>query len=79
MLVSKLPFSRIVREIIQGLSKHAQTFRFTRTALLALQEAFEAFIVTTFEDANMCAAHAKRVTLFEKDIDLVSKLNKKGW
>lgn len=74
LLVSKLPFSRLVRQIIQGLSKNAKIYRFSRNALLALQEAFEAFIVTLFENGNMCAAHAKRVTLFEKDINLVKKL-----
>ena len=39
-------------------------------ALLALQEAVEAYVVNLCEDANLCAVHAKRVTLMSKDIQM---------
>lgn len=79
LLVSKLPFSRMVREIILNSTRGGESYRFTRTSLLAIQEAFEAFIVSLFEDANHCAVHANRVTLFMKDIDLVKKISKQQW
>ncbi len=48
--------------------------RFTKDALLTLQEAVEAYMVTVFEDANLCAVHAKRVTIMPKDIRLARRL-----
>lgn len=43
-------------------------------AILALQEASEAFLVHLFEDANLCAIHAKRVTIQTKDIQLARRI-----
>ena len=43
-------------------------------ALLALQEEAEAYIVNLFEDANLCAIHAKRVKLMPKDIQLAKRI-----
>jgi histone H3 len=67
LLVWKLPFQRLVREI-------AQNFRcdvkFQSTALLVLQEAAEAYLVGLFEDTNLAAIHAKRVTILPKDLQL---------
>jgi len=41
---------------------------------LAIQEAAEAYMTSLFEDANLCAIHAKRVTLMSKDIDLARRI-----
>lgn len=61
LLIRKLPFCRLVREITQD-NEYYRT-RWTAEALVALQEACEAFIVGLFEDVNLCALHAKRVTI----------------
>ena len=67
LLIRKLLFQRLVKEI-------AQQFRidlwFQSTALLALQEAAEDFLVHMFEDVNLYCIHAKRVTIQPKDIRL---------
>lgn len=44
------------------------------TAILALQEASEAYLVSLFEDTNLCAIHAKRVTIMPKDIQLARRI-----
>ena len=51
-----------------------QNYRWTAGALQALHEAAEHFVITLLENANMCAIHAKRVTVSQKDIELVIKL-----
>ena len=71
LLVRKLPFQRLVREISQDFKTD---MRYQSTALLALQEAAEAYTVTLFEDTNLCAIHAKRVTIMPKDIQLVRRI-----
>ncbi|TQN72647.1 histone H3-like centromeric protein hH3v [Colletotrichum shisoi] len=58
LLLRQLPFSRLVREIAES----------------ALQEAAEAFLVHLFEDTNLCAIHAKRVTIMQKDIQLARRI-----
>ncbi|KAM9307198.1 histone H3-like centromeric protein A [Pholidichthys leucotaenia] len=72
LLLRKGPFSRLVREVCQGFSREA--LRWQVYALLALQEAAEAFLVMLFSDANLCAIHAKRVTLFPRDIQLARRI-----
>ncbi|XP_041932304.1 histone H3-like centromeric protein A [Alosa alosa] len=72
LLLRKAPFSRLVREICMSFSR--QDFRWQAYALLALQEAAEAFLVLLFSDANLCAIHAKRVTLFPRDLQLVRRI-----
>ena len=67
LLIRKLPFQRLVREVAQDVKTD---LRFQSTAILALQEAAEAYLVGLFEDSNLCAIHAKRVTIFPKDIQL---------
>ena len=71
LLIRKLPFQRLVREIAQDFKTD---LRFQSTALLALQEASEAYLVGLFEDTNLCAIHAKRVTIMPKDIQLARRL-----
>jgi histone H3 len=71
LLLRKLPFQRIVREIAQDFM--SDQF-FTASAIMALQEASEAYLVGIFEDSNLCAIHAKRVTIFPKDIGLARRI-----
>merc|ERR1711935_986858 len=67
LLIRKLPFQRLVREIAQDFKTD---LRFQSAAIGALQEASEAYLVGLFEDTNLCAIHAKRVTIMPKDIQL---------
>ena len=71
LLIRKLPFQRLVKEIACDMKND---LRFQSTALLALQEAAEAYLVSLFEDTNLCAIHAKRVTIMPKDIQLARRL-----
>ena len=68
LLIRKLPFQRLVREIAQDLGK--MNMRFQSRAIMALQEASEAYLVSLLEDSNLCAIHTKRVTIMPKDIQL---------
>ncbi|XP_029918957.1 histone H3-like centromeric protein A [Myripristis murdjan] len=72
LLLRKAPFSRLVREVCQNFSREA--LKWQVYALLALQEAAEAFLVMLFSDANLCAIHAKRVTLFPRDVQLARRI-----
>lgn len=71
LLIRKLPFQRLVREIAQD---YKSDLRFQSQAVLALQEATEAFLVGLFEDTNLCAIHAKRVTIMPKDMQLARRI-----
>jgi histone H3 len=71
LLIRKLPFQRLVREIAQDF---ITDLRFQSSALDALQEASEAYLVSLFEDTNLCAIHAKRVTIMPKDIQLARRI-----
>ncbi len=72
LLIRKLPFQRLVCEICQYTLKKDPKFQ--STAMLALQEAAEAYLVRMFEDTNLCAIHAKRVTNMPKDIQLARRI-----
>jgi len=72
-LIPKLPFSRLVREIAQQFCQ-VPDFRFTVTSLMALQEASEVYITHLLEDSNLCAIHAKRVTIMPKDMKLALRI-----
>jgi histone H3-like centromeric protein A len=75
MLIQKLPFSRLVREIAVGLRPSGfDDLRWQSQAIQALQEAAEAFLVHLFEDTNLCAIHAKRVTIQPKDLQLARRI-----
>ena len=71
LLIRKLPFQRLVKEIAQEVKSD---LKFQTQAILALQEAAEAYLVGLFEDTNLCAIHAKRVTIMPKDIQLARRL-----
>jgi histone H3/H4 len=71
LLIRRLPFQRLVREIAQDFKND---LRFQSSAILALQEATEAYLVSLFEDTNMLALHAKRVTIMPKDMQLARRI-----
>ena len=71
LLIRKLPFARLVREIAQDFKTD---LRFQREAIAVLQEAGEAYLVSLFEDTNLCAIHAKHVTIMPKDIQLARRI-----
>ncbi|XP_049597047.1 histone H3-like centromeric protein A [Syngnathus scovelli] len=72
LLIGKAPFSRLVREVCQSYGRSA--LRWQVFALMALQEAAEALLVLLFSDANLCAIHAKRVTIFPRDLQLARRI-----
>ena len=90
LLIPKLPFSRVIREICAKVRALIMTYeinpfpisiqvcshdmRFQSAALMALQEAAEAYLVTLFEDSLLCTIHAKRVTLMPRDMSLARRI-----
>lgn len=71
ILLAKLPFMRLIKEISQDFKTD---LRWQKNALQAIQEAAEAYLVGLFEEANLCAIHAKRVTIMPKDIQLTRRI-----
>ena len=71
MLLPRASFQRLVRSITMDMD---HSLRFQSQALHALQEASEAYIVGLFEDTNLCAIHAKRMTVMKKDMDLARRI-----
>ena len=71
LLLPRASFQRVVREIAQEIDHQ---IRFQAQALVAVQEAGEAYLVGLFEDANLCCLHAKRVTLSDKDMKLARRI-----
>merc|ERR1739846_297347 len=71
LLIRKLPFQRLVKDLAHEKSPE---LRFQRTAMLALQEAVEAYLVGLFEDTNLCAIHARRVTIMVRDVKLARRI-----
>ena len=73
LLIRRLPFQRLVREVAQDF-KH--DLRFQSSAIGALQEAVEAYLIALFDDTNICAIHAKRVTIQAVDMKLARRLRR---
>ena len=71
LLIRKLPFQRLIREISQ---EFKTDLRFQSSSIYALQETSEAYLVGLFEDTNLCAIHAKRVTIMPRDIQIARRL-----
>jgi histone H3 len=71
LLIRKLPFQRLAREVAQDFKTDV---RFQANAMLAMQEASEGYLVGLFEDTNLCAIHANRVTIQKKDIELAKRI-----
>lgn len=74
LLLRKLPFARLVKEIAENYIGANYGIRWQSNAVLALQEACEAFLIHLLEDTNLCAIHAKRVTIMQKDIQLARRI-----
>jgi histone H3 len=71
LLIKKAPFQRLVREVAQDFKAD---LRFQSSAVMAMQEASEAYLVGIFEDTNLCAIHARRVTIMPKDMQLARRI-----
>lgn len=71
LLIRKLPFQRLVKEVALGIKNDV---RFQSSAMVALQEAAEAYLVGLFEDTNLCAIHARRVTIMVRDMQLARRI-----
>ena len=71
LLIRRMPFQRLVREIAQTYNPYVQ---FQSGTILALQESVEAYLGELLEDSNLCAIHAKRVTIMPKDIQLARRI-----
>jgi histone H3 len=74
-IIPRAPFQRLIKEIAHDLQGD---LRFQKNAVDALREAAEMHIVRMFEKANLAAIHAKRITIMQKDVELVRKLCD-GW
>ena len=76
LLIRKLLFQRLVREVSQQVSrdKGVDPFRYQSTAILALQVACEDFLVRMFSQCNDICIHGKRVTIQDKDVQLWKRL-----
>ena len=72
LLIRRVPFQRLVREIVQ---KRREGLKLQSSAVLALQEAGEAFLVGLMEQANLCTIHEKRVTIMPRDIQLACRIS----
>lgn len=71
LLIKKMPFQRLVREIMSEMNS---SLRIQSAAVGALQNAVESYITELFEDTNLCAVHAKRVTIMPKDVQLARRI-----
>ena len=71
LLIRKGPFAKLVREVAQDFKTD---LRFQSHAIMALHEASEAYLTSLFEDTNLCAIHARRVTIFPKDMQLARRI-----
>lgn len=75
LLIRKLPFQRLCREIAESIIAN---LRFQAATMSVLQEAAEAYLIGLFEDTNLCAIHAKRVTIMPRDIQLARRIRGSG-
>ncbi|KAK4537333.1 hypothetical protein CDCA_CDCA12G3358 [Cyanidium caldarium] len=73
LLLRRLPFARVVRELCERIFG-TTIFRWQASALEALQTAAEDYLVRLFEDSNLCAIHARRVTIMPRDIALARRI-----
>ncbi|KAL9650991.1 hypothetical protein ABK040_015094 [Willaertia magna] len=73
-LIPRLSFARVVKELSEAVSINQIKLRWQASALEALQTAAEDYLVHLFEDSNLCALHAKRVTIQVKDIQLTRRI-----
>lgn len=74
LLISKIPFARLVKEVTEQYTTEEQQLRWQSMAILALQEASEAYLVGLLEHTNLLALHAKRITIMRKDMQLARRI-----
>lgn len=74
LLLSKIPFARLVKEVADTFTFENEDLHWNSMAILALQEASEAYLVGLLEHSNLLALHAKRVTIMKKDIQLARRI-----
>jgi len=73
LLIKRRPMQAIIRYLIQEIT-HKSDYRVQTNAFNALQQAAEAYMVGLFEDTNLCALHAKRVTILPRDMQLARRI-----
>lgn len=71
LLLRKAPFQRLVREVAAA---HKDGLRFQASAVAAIQEATESYVVSLLSDTNLCALHSRRVTIMPRDVHLARRL-----
>ena len=74
LLIRKAPFAQLVREICLDVCTNGADIRWQSNTIMAIQEASEHYLVRLFEDTNLCAIHARRVTIQPKDMFLVRSI-----
>ena len=74
LLINKAPFARLVKEIAQN---YKTDIKWQSTSILCLHEAAEAYMVQLFTETNLCAIHAKRITIMPKDMQLARRIRGK--
>ncbi|AET38049.1 centromeric DNA-binding histone H3-like protein CSE4 Ecym_2307 [Eremothecium cymbalariae DBVPG len=74
LLISRMPFARLVKEVTDQFTTEEQQLRWQSMAILALQEASEAYLVGLLEHTNLLALHAKRITIMRKDMQLARRI-----
>jgi histone H3/H4 len=73
LIIPKAPFTRLCKEVVYDQKPH---FRIQATAVQALHESSEQYLTGLFEDCNLTAIHAKRVTIMPRDMQLVERIRK---
>jgi histone H3 len=71
LLIQKAPFQRLVRELA---TLQKEGLRFQSSAVAAIQEATESYVISLLADTNLCAIHTRRVTIQPKDVQLALRL-----
>ena len=79
LIVPRMPFARLARDIAMQVQPDSKTYKWRASALEALQEAAEAYMISFLEDTNMACIHAKRVTIMDKDIHLARRIRGHGF
>jgi histone H3 len=74
LLIRKAPFQRLVKELTENLPGARSEFRWQSSAMMALQEASESYLIDLYEAANLCAMHSRRVTIMPKDLLLARRI-----
>ncbi|KAL6726639.1 hypothetical protein Aduo_008591 [Ancylostoma duodenale] len=76
LLIPRIAFQRVVRDVTDKIcvDRGITGCRWHSNAVLALQEAAEVYLTCMFEDCNLAAIHARRVTIMPKDMHLVRRL-----